>query len=242
MPGDVSDFGIWAANEVGRIIQGAADWHLSSEWSAARSMRALCARNNIADAAAFARFIGTSKGTTWYWLNGKARPSLPMALRTYYQFGASLADEITGGHKEQPEAIERQMEIHLRPSKTRRKRDWSRIKRQLRTELSRSCGKTRAVTEIASAHGVAVRTLREHFPKLCRQLAKKHRAATLKEVNHRRLTEENEIANAVRSLASEGVEISQRTLAAHLGKQGLFCRPEARRAFQNACRQPICQR
>lgn len=230
----VGDYDLWLTTDVQWMIRLSANWHRTLEWNPVSALKVLCRLKGLGDAAALARLIGTSKLTTWYWLTGKARPSLPMALHAYHCFGVSLAKDIESAKNGPVRAGAWQPIFHLRPVRKYRRHDWNRIEQQLLTELKHKKMKARTVTDIARSLEMDTRTLREHLPVLCLKFARNHKVAARAEAKQRQLCLQKQITNSIHQLANVGEKINPKAVAMHLGRPGLFCRHNARRAYQIA--------
>jgi hypothetical protein len=229
-----SEFDLWSAEEVGKIIAASAEWHRPLKWDSATALKTLCKETGFKNAAEFARFLGTSRITCWYWLTGATQPSLPMALRAYHHAGASLA-VVLAGRKRGPEPrAERQPEMYLRRTWKPVTRDWPKIGRLLEAELTRLPQESLPLTEIARRHGADPRVLRLHFPRLCLKLTARHKKRCRIEAEQRYASLKKRIAAAIAGLAHRGWEISRRSVAQELAQPGLFSKPRARRAYDEA--------
>ena len=226
------EFDYWAAQEVGQIVAQSVDWHRPLSWNPAEALSRLARTERISDAAALGRYIGTSKITAWYWLAGKARPSLPMALHVYHRFGASLAAELSGQPPVFKPALVSQPEFHLRQRKAKQHRNWNDIGRHLLAELSKPPMEDTSVTSIGAWLDIDPRTLRRHFPKLCIKLARRRRKLIRANAERRLRSVKIEIAGAAGQLSQQGAPVDQHSVAGLLNRPGLFCRPSARNAFR----------
>lgn len=230
--GRPTEYDLWTARELGEILTASSVWHRPLAWNPATALKSLGKSVGLNNAAAFARFIGTSKITCWYWFTGAARPSLPMALHTYHRVGSSLASALTGRKSLQAPTIVQQPEIHLRRPRRPRKRDWAKIKQRLQVELNQPPKKSAPLAALARRHGADPRTLRNHFPKLCLQLAKRHKKRLSEEAQHRQSLLQARIKGAMLRLMKRGEDVSPRLVAMELTHPGLFSRPNARRAYR----------
>jgi hypothetical protein len=230
--GRPSEYDLWAGRELGEILTASSMWHLPITWNPATALTSLGKSVGLNNAAVFARFIGTSKITCWYWFTGAVRPSLPMALHTYHRIGSSLASALTGRKSLQASTIVQQPEIHLRRPRRPRKRNWAMIKQHLMVELKHSIKKSAPLAALARRHGTDPRTLRNHFPKLCLRLAKRHKKSLSLEAQHRQSLLQARIKEAILRLMTRGQDVSPRLVALELAHPGLFSRPKARLAYR----------
>lgn len=232
-----SEYELWAAREITAIISSASAWRSPLHWNPATALKALGKTAGIRDAAAFARFIGTSKITCWYWFTGAARPSLSMVLHTYHRFGSSLVTTLGGRKAGSPttDAV-RQPEIYLRRPRTTRRRNWQLIRRRMLVALRQQPAKAVSLAEFARRNGVHIRTLRVHAPDLCLRVAERYRQRLRQEAEHRRSLLKARVKKALLSLMRRGADVSARAVATELAHPGLFSRPNARRTYQQLLR------
>lgn len=231
--GQIHDYDLWVANELGGIIAASVEWHKAITWSPKNAFESLALGGGIASVAQFARLVGTSKITAWYWLSGKARPSLPMALHAFHRFGSSLATALDAQSPAPPRQSTPfpQGEFHLRPIRRPVKRDWQRVSRLLRAELSRQSGKTRSLTALAHDLKIDRRTLRAHFPSICRRIAARNKLALARTARLRDKELLHDIRAAIRELEHLRIPVTPHNVARRIGHPGLFSRHNARAAY-----------
>ncbi|KAB2916773.1 MAG: helix-turn-helix domain-containing protein [Dechloromonas sp.] len=231
-PEPPSEFDTWSAGEIGRLIAASAEWHKPPSWTPAESLLRIVRAENLRGAGGLARAIGTSKVTAWYWLTGKSRPSLQFALRICHRLGRSLAEEL-GCRLPQPEVHNQphQLEIHLAARAAPRQHDWPKIKRLLEDELSKPRQETEPLHVVAARLSVTARTLRAHFPSLCRRIAEHHRAKRSSQIEQRDKRLADQIATVMRQLELQQIPVTKKNVEAWLGRPGLFNRHYARRLF-----------
>lgn len=230
-----TEFDIWSATEVGRLVAGAAAWHIPLSWNPTLELNALARARHLQAPAAFARAVGTSKITAWYWLTGKARPSLPLALHVFHRLGDSLATRLGCPPGAAPLApVGAQPEFHLGKVRRMRDRNWAVVRRLMLAELKKPAGGARPLREVAQLLTIPVRLLRAHFPDLCRALSDRHRSRRGLERAKRdeRLTEQIHAAMAV--LARQHVVLSKRNIEKLFRRPGLFNSHYARRLYEEA--------
>lgn len=234
-PEPPSEFDTWSAGEIGRLIAASAEWHKPPSWTPAESLLRITRSENLRGAGSLAKAIGTSKVTTWYWLTGKSRPSLQFSLRICHRFGRSLAEEL-GCRPQRPEVHDHdhQLEIHLTARAVPRQRNWPSIERLLEDELRRPPQEAEPLHVVAARLSLAARTLRAHFPSLCRHIAERYRAKRSLQIERRdeRLVEQ--ITAVMRQLEIQRIPVTKKRIEALLGKKGLFNRHYARRLFAHA--------
>ena len=228
----VSEYQDWSAKEAEQIITRSASWHDPLSWTPAEALRALGEAKQITHASAFGQYIGTSRITAWYWLTGSARPSFPMALHAYHRFGASLAAALSGGRELSLTNPESQPELYLSGRKEKHHRDWDKVESQLRAELGKPDSEADSMLGIGARLGVDSRTLRAHFPKLCRKISRRRRKI-IHDAAARKLAQlRSEIAAARDELVRQRCAVTQQAVALFLERPGLFCRSSAREIFR----------
>lgn len=230
-----TEFDLWTVDELGRIIAISAEWHRPLAWDSTRELNALANSQRLHGAAAFARAVGTSKVTAWYWLTGKARPSLTSSLHIFHRCGARLSTHLgcrpTSGPCIRPEA---QPEFHLSNVRYVHQRNWAELRRELLAANKTPDLEARPLSHIAYGLDVPVRSLREHFPELCVSLSDRHRSRRALERAKRdeRLTEQ--IHAAMAALARQHVVLSKRNIEKLIRRPGLFNSHYARRLYDVA--------
>jgi hypothetical protein len=229
-----TQYDMWAAREVGDIIAASSEWFRPLEWSSASALKALGVSSGLRDAAAFARFVGTSKSTAWYWFTARVRPTLPLALYTFHRFGVSLASQLKQGRSENPipaRAPQSQPEFRLRRVWLRTPRNWARIRKLLRRESMCPLPETRSLFQVSRAIGVDARTLRLRFPALCREISARHRDyKTSLRTTENQILRDQMIA-AIKELNRAAIPANRRNTALALRQPDLFRRRNARAIF-----------
>jgi hypothetical protein len=232
-------FDLWCAIEVGHLVSCASNWYRQLSWDPSRTLGSLARSRGLQDAAAFARFVGTSRITAWYWLQGKARPSLPFALLICYRFGVSLAAQIEGRLPPDPtDSGLAQSEFHLPRSRVIKRRDWAGIKKRLEAELSRPAETARALRQIARAEQIAVRTLRAHFPDFCLRLSEHNRKRLRSQSAQAEARLEMDITEALSGIVKMGEQPTPLKIESALHRPGLFDRRAPRRVLRRILKTP----
>jgi len=233
-PSEPSEYDMWAAKEVGDVIATSAQWFRPLQWNSASSLKALCHGAGLRDAAAFARFVGTSKSTAWYWFTGKVRPTLPLALYTLHRFGGSLASQLTQGRSENLTPYtpsESQPEFRLKHVWRRTPRNWVRIKTLLLRESACPRPKTRSLFQVSRAIGVDARTLRLRFPSLCREISIRNVGYKISLRNTENRILRGQMIAAIKELNRAAIPANRRNIALALKQPELFRRRNARAIF-----------
>jgi transcriptional regulator with XRE-family HTH domain len=227
-------FESWCANQVGSLIAQSANWHRPANWEPSTDIRLVAKQAGLATPAHIARVLQTSKVTVWYWLNGKSRPTLPMALELYSKLGASLAARIL---RTKPEVeTETQPVFHFRRDRRVRTQDWMRTRQHLLRELASSL--TRSLRAICREERVAVRAVRGKFPDLCKRVVatRRNQQREMRRIQDRDLRKA--ISRATEGLTRQGEEITLRLLEHQLARPGLFNSRAGRRALRNPDMKP----
>jgi len=231
VPRDHFDF--WVAAEIGKIVATAGQCHRTISWDPRRAFGRICEAHRLTPGA-FARALGTGKLTTWCWLQGKARPSLPSALRVYHRFGLSLAAHLAGEPRSNGLTEPRQIEFHLRSRRPARAIDWDAIRRELLAVLRKSISDAPTLLAVSQRLTIARRTLRVHESALCLQIAQRRRLRVRLEADQRAELLSGELRTALIEFRSRGKDPTWRELAAAIGRPKLFNSAYARRILSHA--------
>ena len=230
---NVNAYDLWTAVEVGNIIANSAEWHSSWSWSPSATLNLLKTQRRLSRLSDLCEFLGTSKITTWYWLSGKAKPSLSSSLHICYRFGVSLSNLLANRPVETVSIKEdSQTEFYLSKTRNAVKRDWIAIKRLLAQESEKPQHLAKPLTTVAIQAGVAARAIRTHFPQLCCKIARKAAARRASESKQREAVLQKKIEAAVHQLHQALETATQRRIAALLKRPGLFSRHNARAILQ----------
>jgi TniQ protein len=217
------------AVELGNVIAHYGDCKGPTEWNSHIAVRSLGAFRNIFQPAQLARAVGTSKLTAWYWWNGRAGISLPMALHVYSRLGCSFAVAVTRNEVELLDSL--QVQLHLRGRKLARRLDWRHVHGQMTAILQRPLANAPTFLAASCELGIAQRTIRVHFPHLARRISGRHSQRLRSERKQRETVLENRLKEAVRALYASGCKPRQFLLERVLRQPGLFNRRFARRVL-----------
>lgn len=229
----LSEYDLWAAEEVGRVIAASSDWTHQVEWNPADTLKKLCDDARLNGISSFARFIGTSKSTASYWFTARVRPTLPLALYTFHRFGVSLAGHLIQKTQDTTPMIActSQPEFRLKPTMRTTARDWPRIRRLLVQESRCALSQARSMASVSKAIGIAHRTLQQRMPDLCRLISDRY-------ANYRqslRLRENQMLRGqfiaALKQLSRAGQSPTWQNIAATLHQPDLFRRRNARLVY-----------
>jgi hypothetical protein len=230
---NVNAYDLWTAREVGNIIANSAEWHSPLSWSPSATLNLLKTQRRLSRLSDLCEFLGTSKITTWYWLSGEAKPSLPSSLHICYRFGVSLSSILANRPVKTVGIMEdSQAEFYLGKTRNAVKRDWVAIKRLLVQESKKPQHLAKSLTAVAIQAGVAARAIRAHFPQLCCQIARKAAARRSSESKQREAELQQKMEAAVHQLHQARETATQGRIAALLKRPGLFSRHNARAILQ----------
>jgi hypothetical protein len=174
--------------------------------------------------------------TTWGWWNGSTRISLPLALHAFYQLRASFSSAVIGGKGARvvPFSGEMQSVFHLRTRQPPRLIDWGNVHQRLKAFARMPLSVAPSFLAVATELSIERRTLRVHFPKICRTIARRRNRKLARERRHRDRILCREFIRAIRQLASKALPVNPVDLERHLERPGLFNRRYARTALREA--------
>lgn len=239
-----TEYDMWSAKEVGDIIAASSDWFRPLEWNPASALKALRNGAGLRDATAFARFVGTSKSTAWYWFTARVRPTLPLALYTFHRCGVSLASQLKQGRSEQSipaKAPQSQPEFRLRRVWLRTPRNWVRIRKLLLRESMLPPPETRSMFQVSRAIGVDARTLRLRLPELCREISTRHFSYKKSERIRQRQILRDQMIGAIKELNRASIPANRRNIALALKQPDLFRWRNARATFNQLATESLEQ-
>jgi transcriptional regulator with XRE-family HTH domain len=216
-------------DELGAVIAHYSLDTSSTSWRSATGILALCAHAKISQPAQLARVVGTSRLTTWYWWTGRAGISLPMALHVYSALGRSFSTAMIRNEVARADPV--QTQFHLSQRKPARQIDWADIRERLLEILNRPMATAPTFLEASKELGIERRTIRSHFPDLCRRISKRNVRRTQNEKNQRDASLVRDLEAAMRTLAASGLKPRQFLVEQVMGKPGLFNSQFARRIF-----------
>jgi hypothetical protein len=226
----VADFERWSSHEVGTIIADASSLRFSPKWNAAHCFRAL-ANTYLSGEVTFARYTRTTKTTAWYWLTGRAQPSLKNALHVFFSFRMSLSGHLRSGALQPSEIlVDNDIQSEMHPTLLRRQleRNWRQIQERLEQSLSIPQDSAPSLSEIGRDLCIAPRTLRSRFPALCRQIGRRNVSKRVQMRVRRLKTLRVRLVEALIFLRNKKYPPSQANVARVLRQPGLFSRSDAR--------------
>lgn len=153
------------------------------------------------------------------------------ALFVCYRFGVSLSELLCGQCPVERSIGSAQGQIYLRPSRCSAPIDWLTIEGNMRTRLKGPRIQAISLAHFSREAGIAVRTLRSRFPKLCRRMAAAYRRRRELEIARGERVLTRKMRLCARVLRKSGCEISQKRIGVLLGEPRLFDRHAPRRVF-----------
>ncbi len=234
---DNDDFSEWCDHELGKIVAHSETERTPMKWKPPGTIVRIARTAGMPSAAALAARFGTSKLTTWYWLNGRAKPSLSMAMRLCFVTERSFAGEVYAGLSTSgaPREIH-QMTAHLRPARRPQCVDWNEVHRHLSGVMQVPVSEAPSLWELSKRLGIDRRTLRAHHARLCRAISKRHRLRKRRTYSQKLSTLRREIRSAARKLFGAGIEPTKTHIETTLVRPGLFNGRAARLCFDAVMR------
>lgn len=221
---------ILAEEELGLVVQHFGICDEYTTWKSRHAIRALSRFAGINNPHALSRRIGTSKVTTHGWWHGTNRISLPFALETYARLGVRFSSAIC--HRKLLPLSANQTNFHLRSRKPPKRIRWDVIAEQLFKVASDPISTAPKFIDVATKLGIQRRTLRAHFPELCRRISRNYRKRMATERIERDRVLRCQIAETIVHLRSKGMPYRPIDIERTLKRPRLFNSNYARRAFQ----------
>jgi transcriptional regulator with XRE-family HTH domain len=221
--------------EIGEVIAHFGQSGKDTRWVSRDTVRALAGFCDLRTPNELARAVSVSKVTVWGWWRGENRISLPLAMHTFSRLQVSFSTALTdhGFRRLQPRPENHQMAFHFSARKAPRKIDWPLVGRQLMGICRRPLEEAPTLLAAAQELGINRRTLRNHFPTLCRRISRRHR----KSEQRSRLRRDRELTTrlrfAVRIARSTHQTPHQRLVEQILRRPGLFHSHYARALLQD---------
>ncbi|HXA80668.1 MAG TPA: TniQ family protein, partial [Opitutaceae bacterium] len=228
---DANSFEAWSACELGKVVAAAAMQADRIRWDHKKVLHALIKSQGLRNAAEFARFVGVSKITGWYWWTGEVRPSLFSWLRIFFRFGSSFSAHLCSLDHEL-KTVCGQQEIYLPPLRQPRKINWLKARKHLESEITLPLESAHPFLAVARELQIAPRLLRRHEPQLCRKIGRRYREKCRRDAHVRTMALRKRILSACRQLVSVGLPITPQNVSQQLRSPGLFCRHNARQLFK----------
>lgn len=225
-----------AVIELGEITAYFSRTDAQTTWDSRRAVRNIAELAGLANSGQLARAIGTSKVTTWGWWNGATRISLPLALHAFSQLRVSFSSAVIGGKDARAVRLseETQSVFYLRTRQPPRLIDWERVQRRLTAFAKAPLSTAPSFLAVATELSIERRTLRVHFPKICRTIARRPREKLALDRRRRDRTLHFEFKHAIRQLVLKALPVNPVDLERHLKRPGLFNSRYARTALRKA--------
>jgi hypothetical protein len=118
-----------------------------------------------------------------------------------------------------------------------RQHNWTEIRHQMQAELVVPIGDARPLRAMASGFSIPVRSLRAHFPALCRALADRYRSRRKIKTQERDALLMQQMQAAAAALGSRGFVLSKRRVALLLSRPGMFNPRYTRRIYDKMLRE-----
>jgi len=236
-PVPVDGFDFWAAQAVEQLIETSMKrpGDLPQTRAPIGPVLIQCMKvAGLSDAAELAGALNVSRISAWYWLNNKAVPDLEHTLRVAYVFGLSLMD-VLRAEISPTAAIQTDCCVALRPLRASPKRfDEPAVLESIKTLRDESSGGPISLEEVGRKVGFEVRTLRQHFPSLCREISSEYRRKCRENVAQRRRDVGNQLKEALLACAldTEHATISRRHISKRLSKPGILRSPANRNTLR----------
>jgi hypothetical protein len=136
------------------------------------SLRELIEATTDGNIAAFSRSLGLPKTTVWELIQGHFPPSLPFLLQLCYQFRVSLLQLLISDEHINPQKPHLSLE-RTRKHDVRCPFDREKVQQALEDILADQHSIPDSMREVARRLGYPVRTIKQYFPMLCRQIARR---------------------------------------------------------------------
>jgi predicted RNA-binding Zn-ribbon protein involved in translation (DUF1610 family) len=219
---------LWASRQVEGLHLLANRAEFEFKWNAPAAIGALIRARGPGVPAVFAKTIGAPKTTVWAWLSGASAPTLPNALHVYYVMGVDLCKYLEGRSFDDCRmGGEIQRRIWLRSRSQPQFRDWLFVEGKLRKYLVRRKFPL-SLSAVGRMLDIAPRTLRGHFPSICKQISQNYLRFGYGRKQRRIRKLESLIAHSIGQLRASGNPITARAIAAACGDMALFRNHEAR--------------
>lgn len=228
---DADEFAQWCAHAVGAYITlDPTPTDSGSLRRVSEMLHACMVAAGLPDAAALGRATGVSRITAWYWLSGRAHPDLESTLRICHALGLSLRQFIGG---EIPAKL-----FRTQPAKPRCRRrsphafNAPTVSRMIDEILSDRSDDPPSMAEIGTHIGFAPRTIRAHFPQLCKKISIAHRQACRVRAVQRRVAVKQALREAVRAARAEERRLTRGSINRHIKQPGLLRSQENRNVVE----------
>lgn len=178
----------------------------------ANSLSSLIAKLADGNAAALARYLDRNKSAIWTWQRCNSRMRLTVLLDVCDRLGISLIEFLTA--KTGQATMGGEIILRERKPVLRKKRNWSELKLKLQAVLDND--ELVSFSDVSSRLDCDGRTLRYHFPELCRAISAQGSKKRTQLVRNRRAKVAETIRKMVLKLLGEGIYPSRRAVCARL--------------------------
>lgn len=197
---------------LGQLLATAPHTPRPSRESIVTTMCSLIQKLADGNSAAFARRLGRNRSVIFGWQRGKNKIPINDLLEICDHLGISLIDFFTGNTG--AATADHEIRSRARTTIARRKLNWDEIRSQL--ELVIKQGERVSFTTVAARVGCERRSIRGHFPDLCRTICAQW-SDHLKRVRaERRLQISVVIRNLALKLVDEGIYPSRRKIQSRM--------------------------
>lgn len=228
---------IWVAKTIGDLLAAAP--LLSSipkKENIARALSVCANKVTGGNMAAFARALGVPKNTMHLWYNGKALPQIDAYLRICYGLRLKLPTLLAGTSLifEVPKIRYCSLPTTKRSRSKSRSFPKEQILHALNTALASDENPPPAMKEVARRLGFDLKTMRNHFPDLCRRISARH----VEYRNQRGRLKIDRLCNEIRQITFElyaqGIKPTRRNVSLRLSRPASCLEEAIRTAHRNA--------
>jgi transcriptional regulator with XRE-family HTH domain len=232
--------GLWTARQCATLVEHFQNRPVSSQsYDIAASLRHCLERAGLTDAADFGRFLGCSRITAYYWLQGKSRPPLAQILSLCRGLGIDALDLL---ERRTPiiQSVMGSLGTRIATIRLPLTNPNSALETRAWRLLGDSAASPPNLSDLATQLGTNARFLRKHFPELARQVVENHTAhRRQRQMTHdARVTDE--IRTACNRIFKDGLIPTRRRLGQKLSQPGLLRSPRFQRAASDILKKLGC--
>lgn len=186
--------------------------------------------------ASFAKVFNLPKNTVWMWCKSKSLPELRVVLAVCYCLNISLFDFVT---IKQQSFQSLEIDLQKLPKSSHTKRASPRTLNYTTTEkylldVLKSYKPPLTMKEVAEQLNINQRTIRSHFPHLCKAISAKYRNYQRQQTQERIQTSCQEVEQAVSNLHQAGEYPSEARVSQLISQPGHFRYKEVRKSLNKA--------
>ena len=186
--------------------------------------------------AAFAKIFNLPRNTVWMWCKSKSLPELRVVLAVCYCLNISLLDFLT---IKQQAFQSLRIDIQKLHKSSRTKRASPRTLNYTTTEkylldILNSHKPPLTMKEVAEQLNINQRTIRSHFPNLCKAISSKYRNYQQQQTQERIQISCQEVEQAVSNLHQAGEYPSEARVSQLISQPGYFRYKEVRKSLNKA--------